>query len=278
MLTLAGIYFLYSPNGATLASLCLFFLAGLTRSNGSLNFGFVAYLALESYLGELFYSRFKNTIQPGRFFKLILSSIFDNLSKSTSLVAKLLLQFGFLFTPFVVYQYYIFKRFCQKNNYGFHSIPQELVDYARDNNYRLSFEATNNTAEWCHYKLPISYSFIQAEYWKVGLLRYWQIRQIPNFLLASPILYLGFASVKDYFNSMPNASRLYDLFGLIDIDAKDTVKVVPRKFEHNKKLFPFALHLIALMASSVLVMHVQVKSSFLIKLKIKVKTLSFFSN
>ncbi|KDN49607.1 glycosyltransferase family 76 protein [Tilletiaria anomala UBC 951] len=43
---------------------------------------------------------------------------------------------------------------------------------------------------WCDGKLPLVYSFVQRDYWDVGLLRYWSLGQLPNFLLAAPVLLL----------------------------------------------------------------------------------------
>lgn len=35
------------------------------------------------------------------------------------------------------------------------------------------------------------YSYVQGTYWEVGLVRYWTAAQIPNFVLAAPVLYLS---------------------------------------------------------------------------------------
>ncbi len=40
---------------------------------------------------------------------------------------------------------------------------------------------------WCSQVPPLSYSFVQSNYWGVGLLSYWRIEQLPNFALALPI-------------------------------------------------------------------------------------------
>lgn len=43
---------------------------------------------------------------------------------------------------------------------------------------------------WCRRPVPNLYSHIQSAYWGVGFLRYWQWKQLPNFLLAAPALLL----------------------------------------------------------------------------------------
>jgi Mannosyltransferase (PIG-V) len=42
------------------------------------------------------------------------------------------------------------------------------------------------------------YSAIQRQYWSVGAFRYYQIKQIPNFLLASPITIISFFTVINF--------------------------------------------------------------------------------
>ncbi|KAG2486939.1 hypothetical protein HYH03_014438 [Edaphochlamys debaryana] len=51
---------------------------------------------------------------------------------------------------------------------------------------------------WCASRLPYVYGFVQAQYWNVGFLRYWTLQQLPNFLLAGPVLMLSILGLAEY--------------------------------------------------------------------------------
>ncbi|GMH10277.1 hypothetical protein Nepgr_012118 [Nepenthes gracilis] len=56
---------------------------------------------------------------------------------------------------------------------------------------------------WCKARIPLMYNFIQSHYWGVGFLRYFQLKQLPNFLLAAPILSLAACSIYMYVKAGP---------------------------------------------------------------------------
>ncbi|KAM7473915.1 hypothetical protein LguiB_021158 [Lonicera macranthoides] len=55
--------------------------------------------------------------------------------------------------------------------------------------------SVEETRPWCKARIPLLYNFIQSHYWGVGFLRYFQLKQLPNFLLAFPILSLAVCSI-----------------------------------------------------------------------------------
>ncbi|TPX77922.1 hypothetical protein CcCBS67573_g00825 [Chytriomyces confervae] len=57
---------------------------------------------------------------------------------------------------------------------------------------------------WCDANVPLLYSFVQKEYWNNGFLRYWTLSQLPNFLLASPMLFTSLSAVAAYWASSPS--------------------------------------------------------------------------
>ncbi|KAK7400727.1 hypothetical protein VNO78_12015 [Psophocarpus tetragonolobus] len=83
-----------------------------------------------------------------------------------------------IFAPFVAFQAYGYCNMCVGRS------PDEI-------------------RPWCKARIPLLYNYIQSHYWGVGFLRYFQLKQLPNFLLASPILSLALCSVVHYAKSRP---------------------------------------------------------------------------
>lgn len=83
-----------------------------------------------------------------------------------------------IFVPFLTFQAYGYYNLCHGR------VPDEM-------------------RPWCKDRVPLLYNFIQSHYWGVGFLRYFQLKQLPNFLLASPILSLALSSIVYYVKSRP---------------------------------------------------------------------------
>ncbi|KPM34742.1 GPI mannosyltransferase 2 [Neonectria ditissima] len=61
---------------------------------------------------------------------------------------------------------------------------------------------------WCSHLIPSIYTFVQAEYWNVGFLKYWTPNQIPMFLLAAPMLTVLIESGIDLLQEPSQGRRL----------------------------------------------------------------------
>ncbi|XP_022708321.1 GPI mannosyltransferase 2-like isoform X2 [Varroa jacobsoni] len=96
---------------------------------------------------------------------------------------SLLIRAGFACLGNVIVQLYFWDSFCFP-----HQQPKAVKEvrlYAAEMGYK---QIGINASEWCFYRLPFSYSFVQAKYWNVGFFKYWQLKQTPNFLLALPVI------------------------------------------------------------------------------------------
>ena len=156
-LTFGGIYYCIEYK-FVIASI-FFAASGLTRSNGLINIGFLLYFALQKAL------RIKWKSLP-------------------TLTAQIVLSVTITVFPFLCYQYYAFSLFCFHKP---HSLPEVIYNYLTDRNVTVRGE---RIPQWCQHSIPFSYSVIQSQYWNVGFLRYFEWKQLPNFLLAAPILSL----------------------------------------------------------------------------------------
>lgn len=124
--------------------------------------------------------------------------------------------------------------------------------------YNLYCSDRSDPSEWCLKTLPISYSYVQQKYWNVGFLRYYQWKQIPNFLLALPIIILVLKTSFDYFQ-YHSASILRSL--------TSTQNKKKRKFaslETNELCFAHVVHSFALTLFCIFFVHIQVITRMLL--------------
>ncbi|CAN6465191.1 unnamed protein product [Victoria cruziana] len=92
------------------------------------------------------------------------------------IVSITILQTVIISLPFIAFQAYGFYNICQRG-------------------------PSDELRPWCKSRLPYLYGFIQGHYWDVGFLRYFQLKQLPNFLFASPTLLLAVRSIIEYTES-----------------------------------------------------------------------------
>ncbi|XP_068106046.1 GPI mannosyltransferase 2 [Hyperolius riggenbachi] len=219
--TFSGLWLL--QKGGVLAGSAALSLATAARSNGLVNVGFLLYSGLKVLLHRR-----------------------DNFGPLMRRLCGILL----LILPFALFQSYCYFRFCTAPEEG-DLVPQDLAHLAEDRGYRLRgppFPA------WCSYRLPLAYSHIQSEYWGVGLFRYFQLQQLPNFLLAAPVVTLGACAVLQYVSC--NLETCLTL-GLVERQKK------PRSGFYGPRVFVHVAHLAFLMGFGVLCMHVQVVTRLL---------------
>ncbi|XP_056413382.1 GPI mannosyltransferase 2 isoform X2 [Hyla sarda] len=207
----------------TLCGSAFFSFASFARSNGLVNAGF------------LLYSAVKATVQRKGNCRLVTRTVFG---------------IFFVILPIVLFQGYCYMRSCLES-FENDQIPQELLQLALEKGYRVQKESI---PAWCSFSIPIAYSHIQNEYWDVGLFRYFKLQQLPNFLLALPVLILSTSAILEYTSSNLELCRT---LGLCKVKSKQANGF------YGPQVFVHVAHLAALTAFGFLCMHVQVLTRLL---------------
>lgn len=243
-LTFGGMWLLES--GLTIRA-CLFLgLATGTRANGLVNAGFFLYLPLQRSLAQARLLS-KETCGHRTYCSYILLA-FRFLIKSLLCIAVVTLPFG-------LFQFYGYYTFCIP------SVTQEqispvLLKLAKVKGYRVP-DAAAPVPGWCLEPIPVLYSYLQDVYWDVGFLRYFQLKQIPNFLLALPIAALSFMALYMYIKANP---RFCVHLGLGEFGVKGKEGKPPTDF-YSLKVFVYIAHSSTLLLFGTFCMHVQVSPS-----------------
>ena len=69
--------------------------------------------------------------------------------------------------------------------------PVQLHDY-QGYNIHCTPQSSTLHPEWCRHATRFSlYAYVQRKHWNVGLFRYYELKQTPNFILAAPVLVLS---------------------------------------------------------------------------------------
>ncbi|EKE40085.1 hypothetical protein ENUP19_0275G0020 [Entamoeba nuttalli] len=110
---------------------------------------------------------------------------------------------------------------------------------------------------YCKSKFPNVYSYNQSRYWNQGFLKYWRVKEIPNFLLCAPAAIISLVStviyLKKYFERHP-------LFHSI---VKTSEPSNPKKFMLQNDALVYVVHLFVLVVFGLFCMHTQVITRFI---------------
>ncbi|KAF5298333.1 hypothetical protein FQR65_LT01111 [Abscondita terminalis] len=146
-------------------------LSACVRSNGLLNIGFISYYLVKTSIKSLIFQKTfkKKFLHCIRCLLLFISSVY------------------LCIVPFMLLQFFDYQLFCTDFQ---HELPNFLVKYVELHDFILPGMVSKYQQSWCFNKIPLAYSYIQKHYWKVGFLKYFEFKQIPNFLLAFPVIAL----------------------------------------------------------------------------------------
>ncbi|XP_030109328.1 GPI mannosyltransferase 2 isoform X1 [Mus musculus] len=216
------------------ASGLLFALAAGVRSNGLVSLGFLLHSQCRGFCSSL--------------------AVLSPWKPLVKLMASVCLSVLIVSLPFALFQYRAYIQFCSPGSAP--SIPEPLLQLAADKGYRLAGE---NAPPWCSWDLPLIYNYIQDVYWNVGLLRYYELKQVPNFLLATPVTVLVVWATWTYVTTHP---WLCLTLGLQRTKDRENPEKPHRGFL-SPKVFVYLVHAAALLVFGGLCMHVQVLTRFL---------------
>lgn len=218
----------------------LFALASGVRANGVVNAGFFLYSRGRSFALQL---------QAGSASRGKLPALWRQV---LSLAFSAALMCAGIFLPFALFQYYAYVRFCGPGTGLAQDIPEALLQLARDKGYRVA-GVGGDKPPWCSQRFPVVYSYIQDTYWNVGFLRYFELRQIPNFLLALPVTLLCSWAAWTYVSTNP---RHCLTLGLERDKSEERGKA--RDGFCGPAVFMYVVHATALLVFGFFCMHVQV--------------------
>lgn len=209
---------LYSARNKWAAALLPLAMTIWCRSNGVLNLGFMVYfIARDACINR--------------------SNVFKALVKVSggALVAG---------TAFTIIQAYFYSLYCEDNAIEMSDVIRQ---YGQSKGYIL---AGQRRPIWCTFAIPYSYSYLQNYYWNVGYLKYYELKQIPNFALAAPILIVVIAHAVHY---LLNNEKIVFCLGFTR-NARNIQDV---------NQFVYVIHALALSLFCILFVHIQVSTRML---------------
>mmetsp|Transcript_11444 Transcript_11444/g.42979 ORF Transcript_11444/g.42979 Transcript_11444/m.42979 type:complete len:463 (+) Transcript_11444:2-1390(+) len=170
--------------------------------------------------------------------------------KKRSSRSRFPLQMILNWTPYVAVQYLAYMYYCTKLN-------ENITD--------LSLEATKTFLQlhhpWCLKTLPHLYSYAQKKYWNVGFFRYWTVAQIPNFLLASPVVCIALWGIFKYCEG-----RVAPFLLVRPLQVSKDAKRSPHQhwFQLSQEAAVYVYYLLFMVLYILLGAHVQILTRFLV--------------
>ncbi|XP_063605922.1 GPI mannosyltransferase 2-like [Penaeus indicus] len=233
-----------------------FGLASAGRSNGLVNIGFILYRKLLDCSN--YYYKIRNaTTESGQLSLLIVVILTFNYT-----LIPLFIGCFLVVLPFVIFQTWCYFTYCHKDGTS-STLAPHLEMYVRAN---FLHSPVMGEAEWCDNTPPIAYSYVQDKYWEVGLLRYYEVRQVPNFMLALPVVMIVICHAALYMVDNPQVCwglGIPQPVGDKPSSRRKQALTWPEEGINSWRVFVYTAHSLSLCAFCVLCIHVQVTTRLL---------------
>lgn len=190
----------------------------------------------KSLLGVLFFSLASFTRSNGSLhIGYYLFDLITNRLKSIWRPVRIFLLSLAIFCPIYLFQKYAAHRMCSLDEIG------ASIEYCRSRFF------------------PNVYGYVQEKYWNVGFLRYYTVAQIPNFLLASPMIFLSFLGIWEY--ACVNPLRFISLGAYKSAHFESPVEAKRNFFSDKSLVFIYQWCFMILVGLTVI--HIQVLTRFM---------------
>ncbi|XP_071547062.1 GPI mannosyltransferase 2 isoform X2 [Panulirus ornatus] len=228
-----------------------FGLASAARSNGLVNVGFILYRKLQD-CSNYFYKIRNATTESGQLSLFLVLILTFNYT-----LIPLFIGCFLVILPFAIFQMWCYIMYCGEEGSS-PSLAPHLEMFVRSN---FLHSPDLGEAEWCYSFPPLAYSHVQDKYWEVGFLRYYEVRQVPNFLLALPVVMIIICHAALYMVDNPQVC-----WGLGIAQSAAEQRSNRREKQHlpwpeeginSWRIFVYTAHSLCLCAFCVLCIHVQ---------------------
>ena len=185
LLTLCGMLQFEKRN--FMNSAFFFALSGAARSNGIVNLGFILYAMGMQFLGQM------KTASRADFVDKTTKGIGFSSIFILTLVPSVFYSVVCLI-PFMMFQMYGYSLFCNPSASA-DDLKAHILTYGNERGYKM---AHNGMSPYCDSWTQLPYSYVQKHHWDVGFLSYYEYKQMPNFMLAGPMIALCVGAIGYY--------------------------------------------------------------------------------
>ncbi|KAK8726465.1 hypothetical protein OTU49_010265 [Cherax quadricarinatus] len=245
---------LMNETRSTSTAAMVFGLASSARSNGLVNVGFILYRKLQD-CSNYFYKIRNATTESGQLSLLLVLVLTFNYT-----LIPLFIGCFLVILPFALFQMWCYNMYCGEEGSS-PSLAPHLEMFVRSN---FLHSPDLGEAEWCYNFPPLAYSHVQDKYWEVGFLRYYEVRQVPNFILALPVVMVIICHAALYMVDNPQVCWALGIPQSVTEQRSSKQSYFwPEEGINSWRIFIYTAHSLCLCAFCVLCIHVQVTTRLL---------------